>query len=39
MLTTSVVFGLAHVVGSVWAGVPAPAIAFQVTFLAMNGSL
>ncbi|PRY69084.1 hypothetical protein B0I08_103290 [Glaciihabitans tibetensis] len=39
LLATSVLFGFAHVIGSVWAGVPAPAIAFQVTFLAMNGSL
>ncbi|RPE84619.1 hypothetical protein EDF28_0551 [Curtobacterium sp. PhB137] len=39
LLVTSVVFGLAHVVGSVWAGVPPAAILFQVSFLAMNGSL
>lgn len=39
LLGTSAVFGLAHVVGSVWAGVPPGAILFQVTFLTMNGSL
>lgn len=39
LLVTAIAFGLAHVVGSIWAGVPAAAILFQVTFLAMNGSL
>ncbi|ROP74061.1 CPBP family intramembrane glutamic endopeptidase [Curtobacterium sp. PhB115] len=39
MLVSSIAFGLAHVVGSIWVGVPFGAILFQVTFLAMNGSL
>lgn len=39
LLATSALFGLAHVIGSLWAGVPATTIAFQVSVLAMNGSL
>lgn len=39
MLVTAVVFALAHIVGSIWAGVPFAAILFQVAVLFMNGTL
>lgn len=39
LLVTSLLFGAAHVVGSVWAGVPPAAILFQVAALSMTGSL
>lgn len=39
LLVTSLLFGAAHTVGSVWAGLPPAAIAFQVAFLSMTGSL
>lgn len=39
LLATSFLFGFAHVVGSLWDGSSLGTIAFQVTFLAMNGSL
>lgn len=39
LLITSLLFGAAHTVSSVWAGLPPAAIAFQVAFLSMTGSL
>lgn len=39
LLTTSLLFAAAHIVGSVWVGVEPAAIAFQISVLAMNGSL
>lgn len=39
LLVTSLLFGAAHTVGSVWAGLPPAAIAFQVAALSMTGSL
>ncbi|WP_311245721.1 CPBP family intramembrane glutamic endopeptidase [Microbacterium sp. WCS2018Hpa-23] len=39
LLATSLLFGAAHTVGSVWAGLPPAAITFQVAFLSMTGSL
>lgn len=39
LLTTSLLFAAAHIVGSVWVGIEPAAIAFQVSVLAMNGSL
>lgn len=38
LLLTSFVFALAHIPGSIIAGVPVAAIAFQVTFLAATGA-
>lgn len=38
LLLTSFVFALAHIPGSIIAGVPVGAIAFQVTFLAATGA-
>lgn len=38
LLLTSFVFALAHIPGSIFAGVPVAAIAFQVTFLAATGA-
>ncbi|QHC58617.1 type II CAAX endopeptidase family protein [Rathayibacter sp. VKM Ac-2760] len=39
LLITSVAFGLAHTVGYLFNGVPAPATALAVVFLAMDGAL
>ena len=39
LVVTSLLFGAAHIVGSVWAGLPPAAIAFQVAALSMTGSL
>ncbi|NII42439.1 hypothetical protein E9228_003108 [Curtobacterium flaccumfaciens] len=39
LIVSSVVFGLAHVVGFVIAGLPIGLILFQVTFLSMDGAL